>query len=108
MKTTRFMKRCRGCGVVTSVLGALTRIERAPFQVFTLVDGTNLEWDNGSVVVACRGCGNKLRAVRIVGKLSTKHTCGTKCLESTGFLCECSCGGRNHGAGYEVVRPEAA
>jgi hypothetical protein len=27
------------------------------------------------------------------------HKCDARCLNATGFLCECSCGGKNHGAG---------
>jgi hypothetical protein len=27
------------------------------------------------------------------------HKCGPRCLNATGHDCECSCGGKNHGAG---------
>ncbi len=27
------------------------------------------------------------------------HKCDARCLNARGFLCECSCNGRNHGAG---------
>lgn len=27
------------------------------------------------------------------------HACGPRCLGATGFVCECSCAGANHGAG---------
>lgn len=29
----------------------------------------------------------------------SKHKCSAKCTEAKGFLCECECGGKNHGAG---------
>ena len=29
----------------------------------------------------------------------TAHECNAKCLNSKGHICECSCGGKNHGAG---------
>lgn len=29
----------------------------------------------------------------------SKHKCGPRCLNATGHLCECECGGKNHGAG---------
>ncbi len=27
------------------------------------------------------------------------HKCDARCLNATGFRCECACGGKNHGAG---------
>lgn len=36
--------------------------------------------------------------VTIHAKHST-HRCDARCLYATGKLCECSCGGKNHGAG---------
>lgn len=30
------------------------------------------------------------------------HKCDTRCLNATGRTCECSCGGKNHGAGSFV------
>ncbi len=50
--------------------------------------------------IACRGCGRNRGAKMVQGKFSTKHVCGAKCLASTGPSCECSCGGKNHGAGH--------
>ncbi len=29
----------------------------------------------------------------------SNHKCGSRCLDATGFQCECACGGKNHGAG---------
>ena len=29
----------------------------------------------------------------------SNHKCDARCLNATGFKCECSCGGKNHGAG---------
>lgn len=48
-------------------------------------------------------CANFKRSCKFVsGKFSAVHTCGSKCLSSTGPACECSCGGKNHGAGHAV------
>ena len=35
----------------------------------------------------------------IVVRFKAGHTCDARCMYATGKLCECSCGGRNHGAG---------
>lgn len=50
--------------------------------------------------IACRGCGMNRSAVLVRGKFSAKHVCNAKCLASKGPACECSCGGKNHGASY--------
>ena len=44
--------------------------------------------------------GHKINATRAIEfKRNPKlHACGPRCLNATGFQCECSCGGRNHGA----------
>ena len=55
-----------------------------------------------NICVACRGCGRNRSAELIRGKVSHKHVCGAKCLASKGPTCECSCGGKNHGASYNV------
>lgn len=40
----------------------------------------------------------------INGRFSEKHTCDARCLNAIGPNCECSCGGKNHGAGYSAER----
>ncbi len=44
---------------------------------------------------------DKVQATRKVEykRNPSKHKCGPRCLNATGFLCECECGGKNHGAG---------
>lgn len=45
--------------------------------------------------------GSKLHAERVIERKRnpSNHKCDARCLNATGFLCECSCGGKNHGAG---------
>ncbi len=35
----------------------------------------------------------------VVGKVSQKP-CDARCMAATGFVCNCSCGGKNHGKGH--------
>lgn len=30
----------------------------------------------------------------------TKHVCDARCVHARGFVCNCSCGGKNHGRGF--------
>ena len=52
-----------------------------------------------SLYVRCWTCRAPFRAAPIKGK-RTEHECGAKCMASKGPTCECSCGGKNHGASY--------
>jgi hypothetical protein len=97
MKTTRYItkKVCKTCGTKTSAL-------------CTYDLGGNIAADSpvyyhpqtGSIVLNCKGCGEPKWAWPVKGVVSTKHECNAKCLSSTGFACECSCGGKNHGASH--------
>jgi hypothetical protein len=53
--------------------------------------------------------GSKLQAVRQIEFKSNPslHVCGPRCTEAKGFLCECSCGGKNHGRGSFVCEEAA-
>jgi hypothetical protein len=52
------------------------------------------------LAIFCKGCHMPKAAQQVKGRISKTHKCNAKCLASTGFLCECSCGGKNHGASF--------
>lgn len=54
------------------------------------------------IVSTVAGCGHKVALKRVQGVV-TDHVCNAKCMSSTGPVCECSCGGKNHGAGHLLV-----
>lgn len=63
---------------------------------------------DGSAAPAGRVCcGSSWDYRPINGTVNLKVKCNAKCLESKGHVCECSCGGKNHGAGHEVEAPAA-
>ena len=69
-------------------------------------DHNALDWDGHKVSAAirdgqwrCHRCGGKFNLSEVHGK-RTGHQCDARCLSSTGSKCECSCGGKNHGASY--------
>jgi len=45
--------------------------------------------------------GRRVQVERAIERKSnpSNHKCDARCLNATGFKCECSCGGKNHGAG---------
>jgi hypothetical protein len=51
---------------------------------------------SGGVYPAAVCCGQEMSAKPLRG-VTTDHKCGAKCTTSKGHVCECSCGGKNHG-----------
>lgn len=41
-------------------------------------------------------CGQQMTA-KVLKGITTDHVCSAKCMGSKGHVCECSCGGKNHG-----------
>jgi len=96
--TTRYIAKCR-CGTVTSTIAS--NVGRANAEMGALFDDAKGESGVfGALAMRCRVCGAARRAVAVVGKVSPRHVCNAKCLSSTSGKCECSCGGKNHGAAY--------
>lgn len=48
----------------------------------------------------CPACGGIHNAQRKIERKAnpSNHKCDARCLTAKGFKCECSCGGKNHGA----------
>lgn len=56
--------------------------------------------DSAPAFLECGACNGRVYGVLVKGKHTDKHTCGSKCLASTGPNCTCSCGGKNHGSAW--------
>ena len=48
----------------------------------------------------CPTCGHECKAAMVDAHYVPDQKCGGKCVNAIGPSCECSCGGKNHGAGY--------
>jgi len=59
----------------------------------TLCPMVNIAGSMGPVLMCC---GSIMNAKLLKGVV-TDHKCGAKCRTSKGHVCECSCGGKNHG-----------
>lgn len=53
---------------------------------------------NGRPAVAC-ACGRVMGPELLKGHTVENVRCGAKCIASKGHVCDCSCGGKNHGRG---------
>jgi hypothetical protein len=61
-----------------------------------IVDGVrrDVSWD-----AACPCCKGHRKSATVKGVV-TEHECDARCMASTGPVCECSCGGKNHGRSH--------
>lgn len=55
---------------------------------------------------ACPECGRHTSKFGVVVGVRTEAPCDTRCTDATGFRCECSCGGANHGESW-LTREQA-
>src|SRR5262249_27991962 len=93
---------CTSCG--TTVRGGAVpsgprgwEIVEGPPSLLKTVKG-----DGRSAIVSCPRChARRLRLEPIEGR-ETDHACNAACMFARGPLCECQCGGKNHGAGFAL------
>lgn len=50
-------------------------------------------------IARCPTCNRLNNGSPVKGRV-TAHECNAKCMASTSGICECSCGGKNHGGSY--------
>ncbi len=103
MKTTRYISKCKTCNTFTSALVTETDIRAAKMHAgypMTQPKPVGLYEIRGSFVLDCKICHAPKYANPVRGTLTLAHECNAKCLSSHGFVCECSCGGKNHGASH--------
>lgn len=74
--TGRYIGRCPSCKT-------LVKAESAPRQAH-------------DTLVTCE-CGKSFLAKQVFGSVKESKKCDGRCTGATGFDCECSCGGHNHG-----------
>jgi len=107
-KEKRYNGKCK-CGSRFSTLA--TRVQTAAHVLGPVADGASgfVEFhaegrsfsesrlSNDSLWFRC-ACGRWNRAEPVRGTIVSSKKCNALCLASSGHSCECSCGGKNHGA----------
>jgi hypothetical protein len=78
-------------------LEQLERVSRT-CQYFSECNGFTVELIAGM----CPACNRRHQVTRKIAFTPTSkpHICNAKCISAQGPNCECSCGGKNHGAGF--------
>jgi hypothetical protein len=100
--TRRYNGKCKACKRAHSILRTFdctesrstVKIER-PYRTERETTPVNARG------VAC--CGRAVKMLPVKGTKRPEIACGAKCLNGTGHVCECACGGRNHGAGNSSI-----
>ncbi len=93
----RFLGKCRCCKRALSAL--VTEIVDYGHS-YGLTETAAIGYCNGLLEFPCNNCGAVSHVRAVAGKISPRHVCNARCLASTSGVCECSCGGKNHGASY--------
>jgi hypothetical protein len=102
MNTTRYFGKCRTCKKTTVRDFDTVGGNRIPVVT---VNGKQEDIFNAASMGLMKcSCGGYITSWKgLKAKFSAKHECSAKCLASTGPNCECSCRGKNHGAGHLVA-----
>ena len=96
---TRWICSCKRCKVSTSTLAS--NVGRADADMGALfVDNAGESGSFGALAIRCRKCGRAVAAKSVRGVFVAEKKCNAKCESSVGHSCECSCGGKNHGAAH--------
>ena len=112
METTKtfdatYLGKCRSCKCAACITAKVTirqfvgdygRSKRA--VTIVLPHGVTHRTDDSARAFALCFCGkSQVEFRRILGRV-TEHKCGSRCRSSTSGVCECACGGKNHGSAY--------
>jgi len=95
-RTIRQIGVCKKCKAAQSRLieATTTRTYRDRFE---LISSHTKRTGDGPM--EC--CGRPVYPSDVKGR-TTEQPCDARCTSAKGHNCECSCGGKNHGAGYQV------
>lgn len=100
-------KKCKHCNKATSVMAERVNAEwkfgsvrRGAFadESGNVVGYEYIIGDTSTMLVQCRGgCGNYKIARKVLGRVRNDIKCDGRCESATGHVCDCACGGKNHG-----------
>ena len=111
-RATRMTAKCprKGCKSVHSMLVIrIIRSSLAPWRDGYPMPKTHrterLEWLDGAPLgdppeLYCAEHRARMYYIAVKGTFKADVKCNAKCVGSKGHVCECACGGQNHGAGH--------
>ena len=104
-KARRYNGKCK-CGAKFSILASEVSFIGPEKWIgdrgveLSATNGYNYPLYCGAAIYTCPGCKMLRYARPVLGKFRAEKKCNALCLSAIGHSCECSCGGKNHGAGH--------
>jgi hypothetical protein len=95
--TVRYNGKCRTCRKAYSRTTERTVVVTRRTDIIARSDRRV----NETTLHAIDCCGRHVALFEVKGIKRADIKCGAKCTGATGHVCECECGGRNHGAGHD-------
>ena len=110
--TTGVAFRCANCKAARRVEFLTTTVRTSRELDGRMIENKHTTWDamqpveimlsyygsaSGVPIIKCIGCGLGRMTGRPIEGRVTLSKCGSKCTHSRGHVCECECGGANHG-----------
>lgn len=99
----RYNGKC-SCGRAVSLLACAVKLSRAPWRAYQASESGRFYCEEAGcwIRVPC-ACGERIVFAKPVhGKRNDTVRCDARCTGAKGHSCECSCGGRNHGADASI------
>jgi hypothetical protein len=106
-KTVNSIRSCRRCASVRTFVyfkttgGDLVRL--AGDLAVSIQDDNCFGGSLTPPDLRCPKCGGFEKVATVYKARVTEHQCNGKCMASKSGVCECSCGGKNHGMSYAAV-----
>lgn len=101
----RYNGKC-SCGRVVSLLACRIKLSRAPWEAYQASESGRFYCAAPQCGVWIRvpcACGERVILAKPVhGTRNDSVKCDARCTHAKGHSCECSCGGKNHGADASI------
>ncbi len=115
-KTIRVMYRCKRCKITirrtfeqkketffyTAHLPNGMTLQKSKVSSVDYFDGAQRVGHNFIPSENCPKCKRYMDSAPIEGHLVETVACNAKCTTAVGHVCDCSCGGENHGAAHDA------
>lgn len=102
-RTQRVNGKCRTCKRGFSRVRTFTTQRWERYTLCGFKSGTTVLTDSEISAPEVTCCGRRVSMIGVKGVYNPSKKCDARCTDATGHNCECKCGGKNHGAGHEVV-----
>lgn len=76
------------------------QVKGAPVRYHRIEGVQRVYPGRGDLDSACPNCGKDMEWNWLSAHTVPEHKCDARCTSARGHVCNCSCGGKNHGSGW--------